>query len=399
MKHPFTKGMTLLTIILMDMLWGAEIDLFVPSFPELQSQFNLSPFWVEALLSVNFIGYCLSLFFVGILSDRYGRKPIILVGLVTFIIGSIVCLYGTSYKFLLIGRFFQGVGVAAPAILGFLIIADSYPLKHQQYLLGVLNGVMNISIAIAPVVGSYITIYFHWQGNFMALLILAAMTLVMTAFFVPAHKLPENREPISLSGYASIFRSKPLMLMMTHLVFLFSFWGIFVGIAPLLYVKDLGVSLAHFGYYQGALALVFAVGSVLSGMIVSKYDQKKMLSIANLICLAGLVTVALGASLYARDPFLIALALLPFIVGQILPTTIINPLCVNFISKAKGRISAIIQGVRLILMAIGLELAGYYYRGSFRNIGIILGCVIVVSVVTLFFIVRNRELMQRLPRY
>jgi DHA1 family bicyclomycin/chloramphenicol resistance-like MFS transporter len=381
------------------MLWGAEIDLFVPSFPELQSQFNLSPFWVEALLSVNFIGYCLSLFFVGILSDRYGRKPIILVGLVTFIIGSIVCLYGTSYKFLLIGRFFQGVGVAAPAILGFLIIADSYPLKQQQYLLGVLNGVMNISIAIAPVVGSYITIYFHWQGNFMALLILAAMTLVMTAFFVPAHKLPENREPISLSGYASIFRSKPLMLMMTHLVFLFSFWGIFVGIAPLLYVKDLGVSLAHFGYYQGALALVFAVGSVLSGMIVSKYDQKKMLSIANLICLAGLVTVALGASLYARDPFLIALALLPFIVGQILPTTIINPLCVNFISKAKGRISAIIQGVRLILMAIGLELAGYYYRGSFRNIGIILGCVIVVSVVTLFFIVRNRELMQRLPRY
>ncbi|MBY0545595.1 MAG: MFS transporter [Gammaproteobacteria bacterium] len=62
----------------MGILAGMEFDLFVPSFPTLQHQFGLSPFLVEALLSVNFVGYCLSLFFVGGLADRYGRKPIIL---------------------------------------------------------------------------------------------------------------------------------------------------------------------------------------------------------------------------------------------------------------------------------------------------------------------------------
>ena len=188
----------------MDLLTGMEFDLFVPSFPELQSQFHLSPFWVEALLSVNFVGYCLSLFFVGALADRYGRKPIILLGLMTFIIGSVLCLWAATYSFLLAGRFLQGIGIAAPAILSFLIIADSYPLKKQQFFMAMLNGVMNISVAVAPIVGSYITLYFHWQGNFMALLLLGLTTLIMTILFIPAYKLPSAKEALSLSGYIQL---------------------------------------------------------------------------------------------------------------------------------------------------------------------------------------------------
>jgi len=65
MKQTISKSMILLTIIVMDLLTGMEFDLFVPSFPELQQHFNLTPFWLEALLSINFLGYCLSLFFVG----------------------------------------------------------------------------------------------------------------------------------------------------------------------------------------------------------------------------------------------------------------------------------------------------------------------------------------------
>lgn len=126
MNQSFAKIMVLISVIFMDLLAGMEFDLFVPSFPELQSQFALSPFWVEALLSVNFLGYCLSLFFVGALGDRFGRKPIILLGLITFIFGSMLCLWAASYPFLIIGRFLQGVGVAAPAILSFLIIASAF---------------------------------------------------------------------------------------------------------------------------------------------------------------------------------------------------------------------------------------------------------------------------------
>jgi len=127
-----SKSRILLTVILMDLLTGMEFDLFVPSFPQLQNQFNLTPFWIEALLSINFIGYCLSLFFVGSLSDRYGPKRLLLLGLLSFIAGSILCLCAESYLFLILGRFLQGVGIAAPSILSFLIISDMCSLKQRH---------------------------------------------------------------------------------------------------------------------------------------------------------------------------------------------------------------------------------------------------------------------------
>ena len=79
-KQTMTKSMVIITVILMDLLAGMEFDLFVPIFTELQSQFSLSPFLVESLLSSNFLGYCLSLFCVGSLADHYGRKPILFQG-------------------------------------------------------------------------------------------------------------------------------------------------------------------------------------------------------------------------------------------------------------------------------------------------------------------------------
>lgn len=122
----------LTTVMLMEILSGAEVDLFIPSFPEIKSHFNVSTVWLEALLSANFIGSCLSLFFVGALADKYGQKPIILIGLAIFIIGSSFCSFGSNYNFLLIGRFLQGIGISAPAVLCFLIIADNFPLKNNN---------------------------------------------------------------------------------------------------------------------------------------------------------------------------------------------------------------------------------------------------------------------------
>ncbi len=389
-----TKAWILVTVILMDLLAGMEFDLFVSSFPELRETFGLSPFWVEALLSVNFAGFCLSLFFVGGLADQYGRKPIIVLGLVIFALGSLLCLYPATYPFILIGRFLQGMGVAAPAILSFLIIADAYSIKQQQHLMALLNGSMNAAAAAAPVIGSYLTLYFHWQGNFTALLLLGLLVLFMTCLFLPKVQVLPTQKPISLQGYLPILKSKPLMLLIITLVFLFSPYWMFVGISPLLYMEDLGVSLEHFGYYQGVFALIFAIGSVLFGWFISKhdYDQKKWVYLSIVAFAFSLACVSWVIITDSKNALLITLSLIPFTVAQIVPSTILYPICINYFPDAKGRVSAMIQAFRLILTAFGLQLTGYYYVGSFQNIGLILGAFIIVGMILLCFVVRNREL-------
>lgn len=389
MQTTIAKSMILMTVILMDILTGMEFDLFVPSFPELRNQFNLSPFWVESLLSINFIGYCLGLFFVGGLADHYGRKPIISSGLMIFVLGSALCLSPLTWHFLLIGRFLQGIGIAAPAILSFLIIADSYPLKKQQSLLAMLNGAMNLSVASAPVIGSYITLYFHWQGNFTVLLLLGIITFVMTAVFIPTYRLPEHKETVSLRGYIPLFQSKPLMLLSINIIFIFVPYWIFVGMSPLLYMEDLGVSLSHFGYYQGSLAFIFALGSLLFGLVMHRYNQKNLLHVSNQIFIISFILIGLVTFLNSSNPLFITLAFLSFVIGQIIPGAILYPLCLHFMPEAKGRISAIIQGARLIFAALSLQIAGYFYQETFQSIGIILMGFILLAIITLFLVIRK----------
>lgn len=378
----------LATIMLMDILTGMEFDLFVPSFPLLQDHFALSASAVTALLSVNFIGFCMSLFVVGDLSDRYGRKLIILFGLILFVLGSLLCLSSHYFSLLLVGRFIQGIGIAAPSILSFLIIADHYSPKNQAALLAVLNGLLNIAYGFAPVIGSYIALYFQWQGNFFALLLLGLFVLLMTFFFVPLDekKHTDALSPTGFAGYIAIFKSKTLVLMISNLLFTFIPYWIFVGMSPLLYMKSLGVSLEHFGYYQGVLAFLFGVGSLLYGFYIRKegYELKKTMRIT-----AFLFTISIAlifSALTSTKAAWITFAMLVFVMAQIIPSAILYPICLNYSAHSKGRVSAVLQASRLILTAISLQITSYFYVGSFTEIGVTLIFFIVMSLFTTLFL-------------
>lgn len=391
-----SKIMLIFTILTMDLLTGMELDLFVPSFPVIQNEFMLSPFLVETLLSANFFGYCISLAFVGGLADRFGRKPIILIGLLLFLVGSVLCLFATSYPSLLIGRFLQGIGIAAPAILSFLIIADTYPMKQQQFYMAILNGVMNTAAAIAPVVGSYLTLYFHWQGNFTALFLLGLFAFVMTILFIPSYPALESKQSLSLRSYLPLLKTKHLMLLITCLACSFAPYWIFVGISPLLYMKDLGVSLAHFGFYQGSFGLVFGLGSLAFGYIISRLNQTKWLYIALTLYITGVFSIGFTLLVSSSNPLTITLALMPFNIALIMPSVILYPLCLNILPNAKGRISALMQGTRLIFSASALQIAGYFYHHTFLNIGIILISFIIIASLLLAFVMKNTKIMQEI---
>jgi MFS transporter, DHA1 family, multidrug resistance protein len=129
-------------------------------------------------------------------------------------------------------------------------------------------------------------------------------------------------------------------------------------------------------------------------MIVNRYDQKKLLNIAYWIFIFSLISVAAVAFFNNTNALWITLAFIPFVIGQIIPSTILYPLCLNFMPEAKGRVSALIQGARLIFSALFLQIAGYFYQGTFLNIGIIISCFIFVGIITLFNIIKNEKLMK-----
>lgn len=374
--------MLFITILLIGILTGAEVDLFIPSFPELQRIYNLSPFMVQLTLSANFVSYCVCSLFAGALGDRYNRKIVMLVSLVIFVMGSILCVFANSYWVLVVGRILQGAGMAGPAVLGYVIIADQYPIEKQPAMLGTLNGIVTMAMALAPVLGSYVNLYFGWRGNFVILLSLGVICLSISYFVIPNRKGDLN---VSLSPktYWPLLTSKKLMIFVGAICFFVVPYWVFIGMAPIYYMEGLGIDLKHFGFYQGAIAGVFSLVSILSPRILAKFGQIKCLYYGNLLSLICAFTALTIALLGINRPFIITGVMLIFAGAAVFPINILYPLSLEVLENTKSRTAALINGFRLLLTAFFLELISYLYTGTFFPIGLTIFTTVIVS---LFFI-------------
>ncbi len=384
-----SRQLEIITIIVICILAGAEVDLFIPSFPELQETFQLTPLWVELTLGANFCSYCIGSLWAGDLGDRYGCRPLILGGLLIFIIGSLLCVYAPSFLCLIGGRILQGIGISGPSVLAFVIIANKYPIEKQQKLIGILNGIVTLAMAFAPVVGSYVNLWMGWQGNFMVLLGMGVLSLLLTYLWIPKDQVtPQGHSPSPLQAYLSLFKSsKSMMFTMAICCLVVPYW-VFIGMAPILYMKDMGVELKNFGFYQGALAITFALVSLGSAPLLRFFGQYQCFKAG--VLLTGLATILIGCVGFvnAQQPLIITGTLLLFSLGVVMPVNILYPLALETQRQAKGRMAAIIQASRLVMTAIGLEIAGYFYSGKFRPIAALMTITLILAFFFILYIQR-----------
>ena len=261
-----------LVVIFSIFVAGAEIDIAIPSFPEMRYFFDITPFMVELVLGVNLVAHCIAALFCGNLGDKFGKKRVIKIGFIFFIIGSAICASTTNFYALLFGRMIQGIGVAPAMVLSFIIAIEKH--KEQERIMGILNGVSTLSICIAPSIGSYMTLYFGWQGNFWLLFCLGIIALVLFQLFIPSDKKNVKEVKISILDYVHLMRNKLVVLYTITLCLVIGAYYTFVGLAPILFIEAFNVKLEHFGFYQGAMTLTFGIFSLLSGKIIGAIGKK-----------------------------------------------------------------------------------------------------------------------------
>lgn len=358
-----------LTILFIQVLCGMEMDLFIPSFPELQKLFSLTPAMVQLTISANFIAFCVCSLFAGALGDKYNRRTVLISGMLIFVMGSIVCVTAPNFFLLIIGRILQGIGISAPAILSFPILLDDYAKAKQPSVMGLINGVKTLAMAIAPMIGSFVNLYFGWRGNFSLLLMMGVLAFIASIISVP-NKAGHPQVSLSLKTYIPLLKSPPFLTMMLGLSLFTAPYWMFMGMAPIFYMENMGVSLKHFGYYQGALSLTFALVCILSPRIFKSFGQKNSLYFGLGICFLSACLIAVLSLLQNHQPFVITAVLIFFSIGVVFPINILYPYFLEIVPHTKGRSAGLGQAVVLILTAGFLELAGYFYNGQLMSIGI-----------------------------
>jgi DHA1 family bicyclomycin/chloramphenicol resistance-like MFS transporter len=177
-------------------------------------------------------------------------------------------------------------------------------------------------MAFAPVIGSYVSFLLGWRGNFSILLLLGLICLVLGILFIPKSQVNYNVK-ISLREYNVIFKSKKTIYYLIIAIFILQSYWVFIAISPIYYMRDLGVPIQQFGFYQEVMAAICCIGNFSSSYFLKRFEQKKCLFFGVLMLSAFIISAIILVTYKINDPLIITIVIRLIAIGIIFPCNIL----------------------------------------------------------------------------
>nr|WP_227413068.1 MULTISPECIES: purine nucleoside transporter PunC [unclassified Enterobacter cloacae complex] len=250
-------------------------DMYLPAFAAMQEDLQTPAAAISASLSLFLAGFAFAQLLWGPLSDRFGRKPVLLLGLAIFAVGCLGMLWVRDATWLLVLRFVQAVGVCAAAVTWQALVTDYYPANRTNRIFATIMPLVGLSPALAPLLGSWILAHFDWKAIF-ATLFAITLVLMLPAFALrPAHKKEAHADakPITFTSLlsAKAYRGNVLIYAACSA----SFFAWLTG-SPFI-LHDMGYSPAAIGLSYVPQTIAFLVGGYGCRAALQKWEGQQML--------------------------------------------------------------------------------------------------------------------------
>ncbi len=348
----------LITFLVLLSAFGSFVnDMYLPTLPAMQRAFHCSVSTVQLGLTFGMIGLGLGQLTFGPISDKYGRKPILIGSLALFCVASVVCVYSPTIHFFLICRLFQGIGASGGYFLARTIPADLYDGRQLAKVMALIGAINGFAPASAPVLGGLVAKSLGWQGIFWILFGFSSLLLIMT----PRFKESLSKDNRYKGRLIDAFKEYKLLLanrrFMTHVMLKGSALGIlfaYISAAPFIFQNHFHYTALQFGLFMGVNALFVAGGSTLA----LKFRPLKRASFAgSLLVLASIValTIVLWSG---KDFWLMEILFAPMLLGLGMNFTVGNTLAMNEGRANAGGASAVIGLIGYIFGAVVAPLVG-----------------------------------------
>jgi MFS transporter, DHA1 family, multidrug resistance protein len=299
---PLLERPPYLILVAISAVGPLALNIFVPSMPGLQSEFGVSYGVVQLTLTLYIIGMAVCQLAYGPLSDRFGRRPVLLAGMALFVAASVLAAFATSIAMLIAARLLQAIGGASGLVLSRAIVRDLYDRDRSASVLGYITMAFVVAPMLAPTVGGLLDQVAGWRSIFVLLALLGAVALAATW-----HKLPETNRNLApsirlaglASGYMSLLRMPSFLAYGFTLGFSSAVFFAFVAGAPYVMVVVLGFQPLDYGLWFMIVSLGYMFGNFLSGRYSQRLGTDRMVTIGNLFTLAaglaGLAAALAGA--------------------------------------------------------------------------------------------------------
>ena len=319
-------------------------DMYLPAFAAIQADLQTPASAVSASLSLFLAGFAAAQLLWGPLSDRYGRKPVLLIGLTIFALGSLGMLWVENAATLLVLRFVQAVGVCAAAVIWQALVTDYYPSQKVNRIFATIMPLVGLSPALAPLLGSWLLVHFSWQAIF-ATLFAITVVLILPIFWLKPTTKARNNSQDGLT-FTDLLRSKTYRgNVLIYAACSASFFAWLTG-SPFI-LSEMGYSPAVIGLSYVPQTIAFLIGGYGCRAALQKWQGKQLLPW--LLVLFAVSVIATWAAGFISHVSLVEI-LIPFCVmsianGAIYPIVVAQAL--RPVPHATGRAAALQNTLQL----------------------------------------------------
>lgn len=343
-------------------------DLYLPALPTMSEQLSCTVLQVNFSIVVFFIFVSASSFIWGPLSDKYGRKRMLLIGVPLFILSSVFCTLSQDVYQLIAARILQAIGAGAAMAVNLAIVKDVFPGKKRESTLAlaaVLNGMIPV---VAPSLGSLIIRFASWRGTFGLLVITGILVLIFTFF------LKETNKEYSVESTFKTTLRLFVVLKNPHfyrLLIVFSIVSIpllaFIGVSSFIFVQRFGLSTEVYSLYFGAIAAHYVIGGPLYLFFQRYFTPMAIITVCYMgSIISGVLMLTIGQT--SPELFAVSVALGYLCVSISRPPS--NSLLLEQQDKDTGSASSLIQATFVLTGSFGMMFISFDWSNRILVIGL-----------------------------
>lgn len=376
-------------ITLMNMFIPLSTDLYLPALPTMSVALGVSTALTNLTLVSFFFFFAVGTLFWGPISDKYGRKPVLVAGTGLYVAASAVCALAPDVYVLIAARVMQGIAAGAIISVSMALIKDCFSGKQRETILAIVQSVGGLAPMIAPVLGGILLQFTNWRGSFVVLTVVGTVCLLLSLLYQETLDAAERYDGTVLGSLGRLVTvGKNAGFLVPCLIFSLynlAFMG-YIAMSSYIYVDFFGLSEQVYSYFFAANAALSLIGPMIYVKFFTRTNKRKF---AN-VCFIGYVLCGVLLLLLGHNaPFLFWLGFAPFsLLG-----TISRPFSTNILLEQQsgdtGSASSLINGVSTIFGSVGMMTASMWSDTIF-GMGITIFLSGAVSVVGWALLMRSK---------
>lgn len=273
----------ILTVAMLSAFGLIASDVYLPAMPSMTTEFGVADWQMPQTISFYLLALAIAQLAYGPLSDRHGRKPVLLAGVGLYVVGSVGCATADTYNGFLAWRMLEAVGAAAGLVIGRALIADTCDKRTSAKVYAVIYPLVSLSPALAPAIGGHLAAAYGWRADFLFVAAFGVVALLMAVTLLPETLALAARARTSpFAGFSHVLRDRTFRRYTVVVCTIYCAWFVYLTQSPFLFAR-LGLSEEQSGWMYLPLTAGIIGANLVAKRLLDRWPYDRILA-AGILC-------------------------------------------------------------------------------------------------------------------